>query len=139
MTEITSAAIGIAAAAGEFLEVVTGAKSRTIGGKHHCAHGLVGRDFGEAVGQRDQQRLGQAVAGLRAIEHEDGDVLIAFAQQHGRISSERGWAHSSEVFPGSTPPNVNPKSARARLQLGHASLTCCINGGSPSAPRELHD
>ena len=90
LAEIGSTTIAVATPAGEFLEIMTRAEGRTIGGKHNCAHGLVGRKFGKAVGQSNQQGFRQTVAGFRTIEHEDGYVAITLAQQHGRIGSELG-------------------------------------------------
>ena len=37
----------------------------------------------ECVAKRRQQRLGQAVARRRAVEHQHGDPVLVFPQQHG--------------------------------------------------------
>ena len=115
LTEIGSAAIAVATAAGEFLEIMTRAEGRTIGGKHNCAHGLVGRKFGKAVGQSNQQGFRKTVAGFRTIEHEDGYVAITLAQQHGRIGSKLGRRSIHlKAFPYTTPANDSPKSGPAQ-------------------------
>jgi hypothetical protein len=86
--EIRSAAIRIAAAAGEFLEVMSGAERRSIGSKHNCSNSIVGCDVTQGAGQRNQHRLRQAIADIRSVEDKYGDVLLALSQQDRSIRGD---------------------------------------------------
>ena len=108
--EIRSAAIRIAAAAGEFLEVMSGAERRSIGSKHNRSNSVVGRDVTQGAGQRNQHRFRQTIADIRSVEDKYGNVLLALSQQDRSI---RGDIRSRNIHkthsPSLIPPNLNPK------------------------------
>ena len=66
LREIGAAAIGIAAARGQFLHVVAGGEGRTVGRDHHRAHALVVVDLLQRRVQFGDQAFRQAVARRRA-------------------------------------------------------------------------
>src|SRR5205807_6822920 len=45
------------------------------------AHRFIAGDRAERLGERGDERLGQAVARVRAIEGEDGDAALVIAEQ----------------------------------------------------------
>ena len=109
--EIRSAAVRIAAAAGEFLEVMSGAERRSIGSKHNRSNSVVGCDVTQGAGQRNQHRFRQTIADNWSVEDKYGNVLLALSQQdrsiHGDIRSQNiHMTHSPSVIP----PNLNLKS-----------------------------
>ena len=93
LLEVGAPAIGIAAPRGHLLHVVAGGEGRAVRREHDDAHALVGRDRGEAFGQRGDQRLGQAVARLRPVEREHRDVVERprAAARARRCGRERSW------------------------------------------------
>jgi hypothetical protein len=86
--EIAAPAIGVGAAGGQFLHVVTGGKRRTAGGDHHRAHAFIVVNVRERRMQLRNQSLRQAVAGFRPIEREHGNASKRLAKQVRR--SRRG-------------------------------------------------
>ena len=86
--EIRSAAVRIAAAAGEFLEVMSGAERRSIGSKHNRSNSVVGCDVTQGAGQRNQHRFRQTIADIRSVEDKYGNVLLALSQQDRSIRGD---------------------------------------------------
>ena len=80
--EIAAAAIGIAAARGQFLHVVAGGEGRTVGRDHHRAHAGVVVNLLQRRVQFGDQAFRQAVAGLGPVEREHGDAAQRLAQEN---------------------------------------------------------
>jgi hypothetical protein len=83
MAEIVAPAIGVAAAGGQLLEIVTAREGRSPGGEHHRAHRAIGGDRSELGAERGQQGLGQGVARARPVEGENGNGTDGLAQERG--------------------------------------------------------
>ena len=98
--EIGAAAIGIAAARGQFLHVVAGGKGRAVGGDHHRAHALVVVDFLQRRVQFADQAFRQAVARRGPVEREHRDAAERLAQQDRRLRRRRrGRSGRSSKYP----------------------------------------
>ena len=102
--EIGAAAVGVAAPRGQFLQIVAGAKRRTVGRQHHRADRLVGGDLGQAADSAPSNASDRLLRACRTIEHENGDVAIALAQQHGcgGFAGAGGGLGAHEFDPNST-------------------------------------
>ena len=85
LLEIGAAAVGIAAPAGQLLEVVAGAERRAVGGEHDGAHAAYrARSRSSASPSAREHRLGQAVARRRPVERQHRDAGRVLAQQDRR-------------------------------------------------------
>jgi hypothetical protein len=92
LPKIGAAAIGIAAARGQFLHVVARGEGRTIGRDDDGADAVVVMDFFQRAVQLGNQALRQAVARRRPVEGEQADAADVFLQQDRRL--RRGRASS---------------------------------------------
>jgi len=92
LPEIGTAAIGIAAARGQFLHVVARGEGRTVGRDDDGADAVVVVDLLQRAVQLSDQALRQAVARRRPVEGEDADAADIFLQQDRRL--QRGRASS---------------------------------------------
>ena len=138
LCEIGAAAIGVGAARGQFLEVVAGGKGRAVGGDHDGAHACVVRDRGERVAERREQRLRQAVAGLRPVEREDGDAAADLAQQDRRRAVRRRRRRSglgaSWKYPGRADPTADCRFGESKLD---AIVTDYASAGEEQARQDM--
>ena len=109
VAKVSAPSIRVAAAACEFLEIVTGAESRAICCQHDCPNCSVCRNVGQRGGQRGQHFLGETVARLRAIENEDGNILVTLVQERGSLGRHVGFWNIHGHFQGQFRSNLNPK------------------------------
>ena len=109
--EIGSSAVRIAAAAGEFLEVMTGTEGESVGSKHDSANSPIGCDGSQGAGQRNQHRFRQTIADDWSVEDKYGNVLLALSQQDRSIHEDiRSRNIHMTHSPSLIPPNFNLKS-----------------------------
>ena len=79
----------------EFLQVMAGGESWTIGCEHNGAHFRFVRNLCERLTECDQERLGQTVAHFGPVERQNGDAAHVFAQEDQRRSGCN--AHSGRL------------------------------------------
>ncbi len=106
MTGVAASAVRIGAVRRQFLEVMPGREGVSTRRDHHRADALVRSEAFELVRQGLQHRLGQAVAGLRAVERENGNVADILPQ-HDRLvrgcgvaGTDGGLRFHRRAFPG---------------------------------------
>jgi len=86
---VAASAGRVGAVRGQFLEVMARGERGSVRCKHHRANALISGETIELARQVSQHRLGQAVAGLRAVERENGYVADRLPQQR-RLARGRG-------------------------------------------------
>ena len=79
--EKSASPVVIGAVGIKLLEIMAGAKRRTVRGEHNRTHRALVRDRRERVAERFQRRLGKAIARLRPVERKDGDIVVILPEQ----------------------------------------------------------
>ena len=76
--------------AGQVRQVEAGAEGRVPTRQHDRGHVRVGVGVGQGRPERGDHRSGQGVAGLRAVEDDEGDGATAFGGDHAHLSTTAG-------------------------------------------------